>query len=118
MTETFWSVAAPWWPYLFIVLAGWAATDPWRYAGVLLAGRLSEDSEVVIWVRSVATALVAGVIAKLVLFPVGMLAEAPLAARLGAVIAGFAVFWWVRRSLFLGIATAEAVLIGGWLLLG
>ncbi len=107
-----------WWPYLFIVIAGWLVTDFWRFLGVFLAGNLSEDSEIMVLVRAIATALVAGVIARIVLFPTGSLAGSPLLLRVGAVVAGFAVFWWVRRNLFLGLLVAEIVLLGGWLLIG
>ncbi|MEZ5841152.1 MAG: AzlD domain-containing protein [Hyphomicrobiales bacterium] len=115
MNESFWSIATPWWPYLFILIAGWAATDVWRFVGVMLSDRLTEDSEALILVRSIATALVAGVISKLVIFPGGALVGAPLALRLAAVAAGMGFFWGVRRNLFLGILVAEVVLIGGWL---
>jgi hypothetical protein len=64
-----------WWPYLFIAIAGWLATDIWRWLGVLVGNRLSEESAALTWVRAVATALVAGVIAKLILYPTGALQE-------------------------------------------
>lgn len=104
-----------WWPYVFILIAGWAVTDFWRYLGVFLAGNLSEESEIMVFVRLVATALVAGVIARIVLFPTGSLAASPIPLRIAAVAAGFVFFWWIRRNLFLGILVAEVVLIGGWL---
>ncbi|ADZ70255.1 AzlD domain-containing protein [Polymorphum gilvum] len=107
-----------WWPYVMIVVAGWLATDVWRWLGVLASGRLREDSEMLVWVRSVATALVAGVISKLILFPAGALDSTPLALRLGAAAAGMAAFFALRQQVVAGVLAAEAVLIGGWLLLG
>ena len=74
MSLTFDAIDAAWWPFLFILLAGGLATDIWRWLGVLAGHRLRDDSEALIWVRAVATALVAGVIGKLVLFPTGALA--------------------------------------------
>lgn len=74
-----------WWPYLFILLAGWLATDSWRYLGVYLGGKMSEESDILVFVRCVATALVAAVIANLIVFPSGALADSPLVLR------------WVRR---------------------
>lgn len=112
MTESWW------WPFVFILFAGWFATDIWRILGVILAGRLREDSEMMVWVRAVATALVAGVIARLMLFPTGALAECPLALRVAAIAVGFAVFKLARERVVLGIAAAEVVLIGGWTVLG
>lgn len=107
-----------WWPYAVILLAGWLATDVWRWLGVLLAGKLREDSEIMVWVRAVATALVAGVIARLILFPTGVLADSPLTLRIAAIIVGFAVFKATREKVLIGILAAEVVLIGGWYLLG
>ena len=33
------------WPYLVIIVAGWLATDLWRWLGVLAGNRLQEGSE-------------------------------------------------------------------------
>jgi hypothetical protein len=106
--------AAPWWPYLFILVAGWLATDVWRWIGVLAGGRLREESELLVWVRAVATALVAGVISRLILFPAGALAEA---LRVAAAALGWLAFWTAGKRILVGVLTAEAVLIGGWLVL-
>lgn len=110
---TFDAIDAWWWPYLFILVAGWLATDFWRYLGVYLGGRISDDSPVLVLVRTVATALVAGVIGKLIVFPGGALAEAPLALRIGAVAVGFAAYLLVGKRMLVGIVVAEAVLLGG-----
>lgn len=107
-----------WWPYVMIVVAGWLATDMWRWIGVLVSGRLREDSEILGWVKAVATALVAGVIARLILFPAGALQEAPVWLRAGACLIGFAAFLGAGQRLVVGVLTAEAVLIAGWLALG
>ncbi|WP_419913321.1 AzlD domain-containing protein [Hoeflea sp.] len=105
------------WPYIFIAVAGWLATDIWRWLGVLLGNRIREDSVWLVWVRSVAIALVAAVVARLILFPTGFLETTPVALRVGAVIIGFAVFLLTRQRVLVGILTAEAVLIGGIFLL-
>lgn len=107
-----------WWPYVMILVAGWLATDVWRWFGVLLAGRLREDSEILNWVKAVATALVAGVIARLILFPQGALEAAPVWLRILAGAAGFATFLAAKQRVYIGVLTAEVVLIGGWLALG
>ncbi|WP_208999091.1 AzlD domain-containing protein [Roseibium sediminis] len=107
-----------WWPFVMILVAGWLATDVWRWLGVLAGGRLREDSEVFIWVRCVATALIAGVIAKLLLFPQGALAETPLALRLLAAACGFTAFLVFRQRVVVGVLTGEAVLLTGWFVLG
>jgi len=118
MSLTFDSFASLWWPYLFILLAGWLATDMWRWIGVLAGNRLRDDSELLIWVKAVATALVAGVIGKLIMFPAGALAEAPLLLRVVAATTGWLAFMAARQKVVVGVLVAEAVLIGGWLALG
>jgi hypothetical protein len=105
------------WPYVAMVLVGFLPNEVWRWLGIVMARGLDERSEVVVWVRAVATAILAGVIAKLTLFPPGALAEVPLTARLAAVAIGFAAFMAFRRSVFAGVVVGEAVLVGSALLL-
>jgi hypothetical protein len=107
-----------WWAYAFIAIAGWLATDIWRWLGVVAGNRLKEDSEALNWVRAVATALVAAVVAKLILYPTGVLEQSPLWLRLGAVITGAIAFFIGRQKPAIGIATAIAVLAVGLLWLG
>lgn len=103
------------WPFVFILLAGWLATDIWRFLGVFLGGRIDADSEVLVLVRAVATALVAAVIANLVLYPAGALADISIALRVGAILAGFAAYLALGRRVIVAIVVAEAVLVGGML---
>jgi hypothetical protein len=104
------------WPYLLVILAGFLPTEIWRSAAVVLAHGLDEDSEWLIFVRAVATALVAGVITRIVLVPNGDLIAVPLTIRVGALAGGLVVYFLVRRSLFLGVLAGEAIMItGAWL---
>lgn len=114
---TFEAFDAWWWPYVFILVAGWLATDMWRFLGVVLGGRISETSEALVFVRAVATALVAAVIASLILTPNGGLAQAPVWLRVAAAATGFAAYLVTAKQMLVGIFVAEAVLIGGMLLL-
>jgi hypothetical protein len=99
------------WGYLVLVLVGFLPADVWRLLGVIIGRGLDEQSELLVWVRAVATAVLAGVIAKILFFPPGSLAAMPLWIRLAAIGCGFAAFLVVRRSVFAGIATGEAVLL-------
>ena len=110
---TFAAFDAWWWPYVFILAAGWLATDGFRFLGVYFGGRFAEESEALVAVRSLATALVAAVIGNLVVFPSGVLADAPLTLRIVAVAAGFVAYLLLRRSVLLGILIGEAVLLAG-----
>ncbi|ARQ01471.1 AzlD domain-containing protein [Pseudorhodoplanes sinuspersici] len=105
------------WPYLVLVLAGFLPNEIWRWLGFMLARGVDQESEILVWVRAVATAVLAAVIAKLIFFAPGALASVPLAVRLVAIAAGFVGFVLFRRSVFAGVATGEAVLILGALAL-
>jgi hypothetical protein len=102
-----------WHAYLVLVLVGFLPNEVWRMLGVVFVRGLDEDSEVVVWVRAVATAVLAGVVAQLIFFPTGALAATPLAVRLGAALGGFAAFLLVRRSVFIGVLAGEALLLAG-----
>ena len=115
MTLTFDSLDTPWWPYLFILIAGTLATETWRWIGLVAGGRLRQDSETLIWVKAVATALVAGVVGQLIVFPSGELAATPVGLRVAAAALGWVAYWLVRKSVLVGVLTAEAVLLAGWL---
>lgn len=113
---SFGSIDAWWWPYVFMLVAGVLATDVWRWIGVVAGGALREDTAALDWVRATATALVACVIGQLIVFPTGELTATPLWLRLAAAAAGWIAFRFGRRSVLFGVAVAEIVLFGGWVL--
>lgn len=106
------------WTYIVIAVAGFLATDVWRWLGVLAGNRLNEESEALYWVRAVATALVMAVTAKLIVFPTGTLSHSPLWLRLGAALIGFAVFLASGRKVVVGVVVPVAILIAGLLAIG
>jgi hypothetical protein len=83
---------------------------------VYFGGRVAENSDAIVFVRCVATALVAAVIGNLVIFPSGALADTSVFLRAFAMAAGLAAYLALNRRIVVGIAVAEAVLIGGMLL--
>ena len=99
-----------WWPYIVIAVAGWLATDIWRWLGVLAGNRLDGDSEALHWVRAVATALVMAVTAKLIVFPTGTLAESPLWLRLFAAGVGFGAFLIAGQRIGVAVVTSTLLL--------
>jgi branched-subunit amino acid transport protein len=110
------TASGPLWPYLLLLLLGVLPTAPWRVLAVIFSRRLVEDSEILHWVKFVATALLAGIVAKLVMTPSGALAGTPLAWRIAAPAAGVAVYFLARRSVLVGVVAGEAVLIAAtWL---
>ena len=100
------------WPYLVLVLVGFLPNEIWRALGLVLARGLNEDSQIVVLARAVATAILAGVIAKLILYPSGALTHIPLAIRVTAAVCGFLAFVAVKRSVLAGVVVGEAVLLG------
>jgi len=104
-------------PYVALVLVGFLPNEIWRFLGIIVARRLDEGSELLVWVRAVATAVLAGVIAELVLTPPGPLVYIPMPARVGALAAGFVAFLLVGRSIFVGVLVGELTLAAGALLL-
>ena len=104
--------------YVLLVLVGFLPNEIWRMLGLVLGRGIDEESELFTWARAVATAVLAGVIAKIVIFAPGALAGVPLIVRLGAIACGFVAFLLVRRSIFAGVAAGEAALMLGVLVYG
>jgi branched-subunit amino acid transport protein AzlD len=106
------------WPYLALILVGFLPNEIWRWLGLLAARGLEEDSQILVWVRAVATAVLAGVIAQLISTSSGVLATIPLGVRIAAALAGFIAFLVVRRSVLAGVLVGELVLLLSPLWLG
>ncbi|KIZ36462.1 MULTISPECIES: AzlD domain-containing protein [Rhodopseudomonas] len=106
-----------WHALLILVVAGFLPNEIWRMLGLGLGGGIDEGSELLIWVRAVATAILAGVIAQILVLPPGALAGVPAALRYGAVAGGFAAFALTKRSILVGVVCGEAIMLAGqwWL---
>jgi branched-subunit amino acid transport protein AzlD len=100
-------------PVLALILVGFLPNEMWRLLGLLLVRGLDERSQVIVWVRAVATAMLAGVMAQLVLTTTGGLATIPVAVRVAALAMGFVIFLIARRSVFAGVLAGETALILG-----
>ena len=96
-----------------LVLAG-APNVVFRFMGVFLSRGLDEDSEVLAFVRAMASALLAGVVGKLLAAPPGALAQLSMATRVGCFVLALAAFFAFKRSLFVALAVGEAALIVGF----
>jgi branched-subunit amino acid transport protein len=106
-----------WQALTVLLLAGFLPNEVWRMLGLWLGGGVDEGSELLVWVRAVATAILAGVIAQILVFPPGALASVPEFLRYGAVAAGLLIFIATRRSIFAGVVCGEVVMVAGkwWL---
>ena len=105
-------------PYLALILIGFLPNEVWRALGLVLVRGLDEESQVIVWVRAVATAMLAGVLAQLILASSGALAAIPVGVRVGAACVGFVAFLIARRSVFVGVVTGEAAFVAGALAFG
>lgn len=70
-----------WWAWLILGLAA-AGTYAWRGLGVLLSGKLTQDSPWFRWITCVTYAMVAALVVRIIVLPVGLLTEIGLAQRL------------------------------------
>ena len=100
-------------PYLALILFGFLPNEVWRLVGLMLVRGLDEKSQIIVWVRAVATAMLAGVLAQLILSTSGPLAGIPVGVRIGAAALGFVAFLAAKRSVFVGVLTGEAVVLIG-----
>ena len=104
-----------WHALVVLLLAGVIPNQIWRMLGLWLGGGLDEGSDLLMWVKAVATAILAGVIAEILVRPPGALASVPDFLRYGALVVGFIVFMLTRRSIFAGVISGEVVmLVGKW----
>ena len=106
-----------WHSLTVLLLAGFLPNEAWRMMGLWLGGGVDEGSELLVWVRAVATAILAGVIAQILMQPPGALASVPDFLRYGALAAGSIAFMLTRRSIFAGVLCGEIVMLAGkwWL---
>ncbi|MEA2829324.1 MAG: hypothetical protein QOF22_72 [Bradyrhizobium sp.] len=106
-----------WHALVILLLAGVIPNQIWRMLGLMLGSGIDEGSELLVWVRAVATAVLAGVIAQILVQPPGALASVPGWLRYAAVAGGFAAFLGSRRSIFAGVICGELLMLAGtwWL---
>jgi len=100
-------------PWLLLILVGFLPNEMWRMLGLVVARGVDEKSELIVWVRAVATATLTGVVSKVVVFAPGALATVPLAVRLTAAACGIAAFLVIRQSVFAAVITGVATLLAG-----
>lgn len=102
MSDDVWALA--------VVLVGAVATLLWRALGVVLSGRIKADSLLLDLVGCIAYALLAALVARMILLPIGPLQAVNLPARLVAVGAALLVFYVFRRNLLAGVLAGGATL--------
>lgn len=82
-----------------------------RALGVALAGRIDPNGLLFRWTGCVAYALLAGLVARMILLPVGPLLETGFDTRVMATAVALGAFALGRRSLLLGALCGTATLV-------
>ena len=100
---------------MVVVLAA-LGTYAWRALGVMLAGRLTQGSPVFRWVSCVTYAMVAALVVRIIVLPVGVLAQTPMAYRVVAAGTAVAIMMSKKNRLVPAIITGTLLMmILGWL---
>lgn len=102
-----------WGGYLPFFAAGFLVSEPWRWAGALVGRSIDPAGEIFVWVRAVSTAIVAGLVTRMLVFPTGELALVSLEVRSLALATGLAGYFLLWRNMGLGIAAGLLSLVAG-----
>ena len=87
------------------------ATYCWRMFGVLASRRMAADSPLILWVRAVATALIAALVVRFIYAPSGLLAETASSTRILALAASVGGYFAAGKRIAAGIAVAAIVFV-------
>lgn len=98
------------WPFLLMAV-GAGVTYAWRALGVALAGRINPNGPMFEWAACVAYALLAGLVARMIVFPVGPLERTDTGSRVFAAILALVVFFLARRNILAGVLAGVTALV-------
>jgi len=62
-----------------------------RAIGVLLSGKINQESEIFRWISAITYAMVAALTVRMIILPLGLLATVPVYLRIGLCLLSFAV---------------------------
>ncbi|HSS64165.1 MAG TPA: AzlD domain-containing protein [Gammaproteobacteria bacterium] len=101
---------------VIMLICAIAGTYVWRALGVAFSARIEPDGALFRWVTCVSYAMLAALISRMTVIPLGSLAETPVAFRLGAMVVSIVVFFLTGRSMLLGVGAGVATFIAlvGW----
>lgn len=97
-------------PWLALVL-GVIVTVAWRFAGVVVSGRIDPEGSVFLWVQSVAYAMLAALVARMVVFPTGPLEDTLLWHRVAAGAMAVLIFHLTRRRLLIAVTSGITLFV-------
>jgi branched-subunit amino acid transport protein len=93
-----------------VVVVGAAATYLWRALGVALSGRIKPDSPVLDLIGYIAFGLLAGLVARMIVLPIGPLQATGTGIRLAATAVAAIVFFALGRNLLAGVLAGGGAL--------
>ena len=91
-------------PWLVIAVSA-LVTYASRFLGTALSGRISRDDAIFTWLSYVTYALLMALIARMLIFPIGSLAETSDSHRFMSVAVALAVFFTFKRQLIPALAS-------------
>ena len=96
---------------LVMLICGIAGTYLWRAMGVAFSARIEPDGVLFRWVTCVSYAMLAALISRMTVIPLGSLAETPIEFRLGAMAVAIVVFFIARRGMLAGVVAGVGTFI-------
>jgi len=84
---------------LLAILVTSIATYSSRFLGVLTSERINENSKIYRWFNCLAYSTLAALISRMIIFPVGVLAESDYFIRLIVVVLSILIFYVTKKNL-------------------
>jgi len=84
---------------IVVILVTSFATYLSRFLGVISSEKIKETSKIFKWFNCIAYSVLAALIARMVVFPAGELAESDILIRLFVVVASVVMFLFTKRNL-------------------
>ena len=90
-----------------IFLSAIFATYIWRFAAVMISHRIEPNHPIFEWFTCLAYGIIAALVARTLVFPMGILQEIPLWQRLFSMVFAFLGFYLLGKRLWVGIFFGE-----------
>ena len=87
------------------------ATYIWRFSAVMISHRIEPNHPIFEWFTCLAYGIIAALVARSLVFPMGILQEIPLWQRLCSMAIAFLGFYLLGRKLWVGILFGEFAFI-------
>tara|TARA_Y100000590_G_scaffold325553_1_gene369384 strand:+ start:132 stop:461 length:330 start_codon:yes stop_codon:yes gene_type:complete len=84
---------------ILVILVTSFATYLSRFLGVISSGKIKETSKIFKWFNSIAYAILAALIARMIIFPAGVLSESDVVFRFVVLISAIILFLITKKNL-------------------